>query len=157
MFSNHLLFNLKSSKWCFSITHQIPYFDSLFSRGSNPLELRIESQLWHLSIIIKLSSEFSHWSDIPNLNILSSSSSSQILSIGWNRHTVDILIMMFETTSDLEIGIPDLDSTIPTHWTEVWTVSCFLVLQDWWISNTTDPILMVWIITSEFVLSSSIP
>jgi len=68
-----------------------------------------------LTIIIEFSGEFTHRSHIPDLYILSSASSGQVLSIGSNRYTVDVFIMMFETTSDLEIGIPDLDPAIPAY------------------------------------------
>jgi hypothetical protein len=153
VFSSHLLFNLEIGNRRLRVAHQIPDLDSFIGGDCNPLSLGIEHQLVDLTVSVELNSVLIHLGDIIDSHDLSSSSSSQVLSIGRNGDTVHILFEMLVTRSDLEVGVPYLDSSIPTHSAEVG----FMVLQDWRVSHTAHPVLMVGIITSEFVLSSSVP
>lgn len=113
MFTNHLLFNLNKSNGGLRVAHQIPDLNAFFSGSSDPLVFGVEGQLGDLAVVLELSGVFTHVGHIPDLNTLSSASSGQVLPIRRNRHGVDILIMVFEGTSDLEVGVPDLDSSVP--------------------------------------------
>jgi len=61
--------------------------------------------------------------------------------------------MVLVAASDLEVGVPDLDSSIPTHRAEVGGV----VLQHRGVSDTAHPVLMVAFLRGELVLSSGVP
>lgn len=64
---------------------------------------------------------------------------------------------MLERASDLEVGVPNLNSSIPADRAEVRSVAVLLVLEDRGVSNTADPILMVAVFRGEFILTSGIP
>jgi len=119
VFSSHFLFNLEIGNRRLRVAHQIPNFDSFISGNCNPLSLRIEYQLVDLTVSVEFNSVFIHLGDIIDSHNLSSSSSSQILSIGRNRDTVHILFEVFVTRSDLEVGVPYFDSSIPTYSAEI--------------------------------------
>lgn len=95
-FADNSLFNLLESNRELGVAHQIPNLNTFFGGSSNPLVLRVECQLGDHTVIIELSSLLSHVGHIPDLDSLASAGSSQVLTIGGNAHTVDVLIMMFE-------------------------------------------------------------
>ncbi len=68
---------------------------------------------------------FSKVSDIPNIQLFVSSSSGKIFGIGGNSNGVNTSIMGFEGGSNLEIGVPNFESSIPTDWGEIWVKSSF--------------------------------
>jgi len=64
-----------------------------------------------------LSIDGSNWlfkvSDVPEIEGFVLASGGQILSIGGNGDSVDLILVGFESVSDLEISIPDLKSSVP--------------------------------------------
>lgn len=115
VFTNDLLFNLHEGDGGLGVAHQVPDLDAFFSRSGNPLVLGVEGQLADLAIIFEFSSIFTHVSDIPDLDTLSSTSCGKVLSIRGDGNSVDVFIVMLERASDLEVGVPDLDSSIPSN------------------------------------------
>lgn len=69
-------------------------------------------------ILFTLSIDGSNWlfkvSDVPEIEGFVFASGGQILSIGGNGDSVDLILVGFESVSDLEIGIPDLKSSVPS-------------------------------------------
>jgi len=57
--------------------------------------------------------------DIPDVEILVSSSGGKIFGVGGDGNSVDSSVMGFEVSSDLEVGVPDFESTIPTDRSEI--------------------------------------
>lgn len=115
MFTNNLLFGSHDSNGGLGVAHQVPHFDSLIVGGGNPLSLGVEGQLGDLSFQVELSGELIHAGHIPDSDHLSGSGSGDVLSIGGDAQTVHVLIMMLEAASDLEVGVPYLDSAIPSY------------------------------------------
>jgi len=54
-----------------------------------------------------------------------SSSSGKIFGIGGNSYGVNTSIMGFEGGSNLEIGVPNFESSIPTDRGKIWVKSSF--------------------------------
>lgn len=60
------------------------------------------------------SNGFSQIGDIPNIELFVSSSSCKIFAVRRNGDGVNTSIMGLEGGSDLEVGIPNLESSIPS-------------------------------------------
>lgn len=153
VFSGNLLVNLQIGNRTLGAAHEIPDLDSFIGGNCDPLSLGVEDQLVDLTVTLEFHSAFIHLSHIIDSHQFASSSSGQILSIGRNRNTVHIVFEVFVARSDLEVGVPDFDSSIPADSAEVG----FMVLKHRRVSNTAHPVLMVGIITSELVFSSGVP
>lgn len=52
--------------------------------------------------------------DVPDMESLVSSSGGEILAVGGDGDGVDRSVMGFEGGSDLEVNVPDLESSVPT-------------------------------------------
>jgi len=72
---------------------------------------------------------------------------------------VDVSFMSLERGLDLEVSAPDFESSIPTNGGEVWLEGSLFALDfdQWRVSNTANPILMVVLFTGIFAISQSVP
>lgn len=157
MLTHDLLLDLHKGYGGLGVAHQVPDLDAFLGRGGNPLVLGVESQLADLAVVVELSGVLRHVGHIPDLDTLSTAGGGQVLAIGADGHGVDVLIMMLERASDLEVGVPNLNSSVPSDRAEVGVVTALLILKDRGVSDTADPILMVAILRGEFVLTSGVP
>jgi len=64
---------------------------------------------------INRSDGFFKISDIPEVQGFVLTTSGQVFGVGGNGNSIDLTIVRLESVSDLEIGIPDLKSSIPTN------------------------------------------
>jgi len=60
------------------------------------------------------SNGFSQISHIPNIELFVSSSSSKIFAVRGNGNGVNASIMGLEGGSDLKVGVPNLESSVPS-------------------------------------------
>lgn len=66
--------------------------------------------------------------------------------------------MSLERVSDLEVGVPDLESTIPTGRGEVGlVVGLGLSLLEWGVSDAADPVAVVVGFSGKLAVSESVP
>lgn len=101
---------------------------------------------------------FSKIGDIPDMEALVSSSGGKIFGVGGDGDGVHTSVMGFEGGSDLEVGVPDLKSSIPTDRGEVrFKGDLALSLEQWGISNTRNPFGVVTGFTGEFTVSKGVP
>jgi hypothetical protein len=85
--------------------------------------------------------------------LLVSSSSGKIFGVGGNGYGVDRSFMGFEGGSDLEVGVPNLESSVPTGGGEVWVEDSFgLGLKEGTVSNAGNPFSVVVNFTGEFAV-----
>ena len=113
MFSDNELINFEEGNGSLRFRDQIPDGDAFFSGGRNPLAFGIEGELADLGFALEFSGEFVHFGDVPDSNDFSSSCGGEVFAVGGDADTVDVFVMMFERASDLEIGVPNFDSSIP--------------------------------------------
>lgn len=101
---------------------------------------------------------FSEVGDIPDVELFVSSSSGKIFGVGGNGNGVNGSFMGFEGGSNLEIGVPDLESSVPTGGGEVWVEHGLgLGLQQGGVSNAGNPFSVVVNFTGEFAVGKSVP
>jgi len=87
-----------------------------------------------------------------------SSSSGKIFAVGGNGNGVDTSFMGFEGGSNLEIGVPNFESSIPSGGGKVWLESSFgLGFKEGGVSHTGDPFGVIVDFTSEFAVSKGVP
>lgn len=66
--------------------------------------------------------------------------------------------MRFECRSNLEVGVPNFESSIPSDRGEIWFKSNFaLSFKERGISNTRNPFSVVGGFTGEFTVSKGVP
>jgi len=86
------------------------------------------------------------------------STSGQIFGVGWNGNSVDLSAVWFECISDLEVSVPNFESSVPTDWGEVGLESDFGVgLEVGGVSHLADPVLMVVGLTGVLAVGQSVP
>lgn len=87
-----------------------------------------------------------------------SSSGSKIFGVRGDRNGVDRSVMGFEGRSNLEVGVPNFKSSIPTDRGEIGFESNFgLSFEERGISNTRNPFSVVGGFTGEFTFSNGVP
>jgi hypothetical protein len=87
-----------------------------------------------------------------------SSSSGKIFRVRGDGNSVNTSIMGFEGRSDLEVGVPDFESSIPSNRGEIWFKGNFaLSFEERRISDTRDPFSVVTGFTGEFTVSQGVP
>jgi len=135
--------------------HEIPDFDSVFSSGSYPLHFRIEGNLVDGRTSIIFSLILLEILNVPDLKFLVLSASSQKSAIGSNANAVSIAFMSFECVFALEVGAPNLQSSVPSYTCKVWLEILWFCLwfHHRWVSNTTNPISMVILFACKHALS----
>jgi len=75
----------------------------------------VEQNLIDFTLGVNVSNRFFKISDIPEVQGFVLTTSSQIFSVGGNGNSVNLTFMRFESVSNLEIGIPDFKSSVPTN------------------------------------------
>lgn len=79
----------------------------------------MEKDLIDFTLSFNSSNGFFKISDIPEVQNFVLATSGQIFGVGGNSNSVDLSIVRLEGVSNLEIGIPDFKSSIPTNWSKV--------------------------------------
>jgi len=118
----------------------------------------VEKNLVNFSLSIDRSNGFFQVSDIPEVQNFVLTSSGQIFGVGGNSHSVNLAIVGLESVSNLEVGVPDFKSSVPSDRGEVGFEGGFsLSLQLRRISNLRNPVLMVVRVRGIFAISQSVP
>lgn len=87
-----------------------------------------------------------------------SSSGGKIFTVRGDWNSVNWSIMGFESRSNLEVSVPNFESSIPSDWSEIGFKSNFaLSFKKRGISDTWNPFSVVGCFTGEFALSKSVP
>lgn len=137
----------------FAVASQVPDSDSVFGGGGDPLEFRVELNLVDGGSSFDGSDGFSEVGDVPDVQLLVSSSSGKIFGVRGDGYGVDRSFMGFEGCSDLEVGVPNLESSVPTGGGEVWVEDSFgLGLKEGTVSNAGNPFSVVVNFTGEFAV-----
>lgn len=130
----------------------------MFSGDTDPLHFRVEKNLVNFSLSIDRSDRFFKISDIPEVEDFVLTTSGQIFGVGGNGDSVNLSVMRLESVSNLEIGVPNFESSVPSDRGEIGfegRLGGGLQLRR--ISNLRNPVLMVMLFRGIFAISKSIP
>jgi len=101
---------------------------------------------------------FSEVGNIPDVQLFVTSSSGEVLAVGGDCDGVDRSVVGFEGGSDLEIGVPDFESSIPTGRGEVGLEGGLgLGLKEGTVSHAGYPFGVVVGFRGEFAVSEGVP
>ena len=126
------------------VAHQVPDLHSVLGGHTNPLQLVVEKDLVHFALGVNGADGFLQVSHIPEVKDLVLATSGQVLGVGGDGDGVDLTIVGLEGVSDLEVGIPNLESSVPSDRGEVGVEGALgLGLQLGRISHLRHPVLMV--------------
>jgi hypothetical protein len=140
------------------VTHQVPDLHSVLGGHTNPLQLVVEKDLVHFALGINGADGFLEVSHIPEVKDLILATSGQVLGVGGDSDGVDLTIMGLEGVSDLEISVPDLESSVPAHRGEVGVEGALgLGLQLGGISHLRHPVLMIVSFRGVLTVSQGVP
>jgi hypothetical protein len=98
----------------FGVRSEVPSFNSAIGGGGDPLQFGVELDLVDHRSGFNGSDGFSEVTDVPDVEGLVSSSGGKIFAVGGDGDGVDGSIVGFEGRSDLEVDVPDLESSVPT-------------------------------------------
>jgi hypothetical protein len=96
------------------IGHQIPDLDSVLGGHTDPLEFGVEKDLVDFTLGVNRTDGFLEVGHIPEIEDFVLTSGGQVLGVGGNGNSVDLTVMGLESVSDLEIGVPDLELSVPS-------------------------------------------
>lgn len=140
------------------VGHQIPDLDSVFGGDADPLQFGVEKDLVDFSFGVHFSDGFFEVGDVPEVQDLVFSSGGQVLGVGGDGDSVDLSVVGLEGVSDLEVGVPDLQSSVPSDRGEVGLeVGLGLGLQLGRVSDLGNPVLMVVAFAGVFAISQGVP
>lgn len=87
-----------------------------------------------------------------------SSSGGKIFAVGRNSDGVDRSLMGFEGGSNLEVGVPNFESSVPAGGGKVWVKGGFgLGFEEGRVSNAGNPFSVVVDFTGEFAFGNGVP
>ena len=126
------------------VTHQVPDLHSVLGGHADPLQLVVEQDLVDFSLGVNGADGFLQVSHIPEVQNLILATSGQVLGVGGDGDGVDLTVVGLESVSDLEVDVPDLETTIPSDGGEVGVEGALgLSLQLRGVSHLGNPVLMV--------------
>lgn len=130
---------------------QIEDVDTVFSGSSNPSLSGVEGNLADGGTSVQDSLFFSEVFSVPDLDDVFFTTSGDVVTHGGNGEGVDVFLMSLERVLDQEVGVPDLESTVPTDSGEVG------VLGDGGISDAGDPVGVVVGFVGVLAVSKGVP
>ena len=138
--------------------HQIENLYSFVSRDSDPLLFGVECNFIDRGVGFEFYCWFSNVVDIPNVELSILSGGSEVLLIGTDINAVDVAVVSLESISDLEVGVPDLNSSVPTDTDEEGLSDCFGgLLGERTVSNATHPVSVIVHFGGVFAVGQSVP
>lgn len=105
--------------------HQVPDFDSVFSSGGDPLEFGVEGDLEDGGSGIEFSGVFFEVFNVPDVEFFVFSSGGDVFSVGGDGNGVDVGFVGFEGVFNLDVGVPDFQSSVPSYRGEVGSLVSF--------------------------------
>lgn len=130
---------------------EIPDLDSVLSSDGDPLHLGVEGDGVDDSSGLVESGVVREIRDGPDLELLVSSSGGDVGGEGGDAEGVDVSVVSLEGVSDLELGVPDLESSVPTGGGEEG------VLAGRRVSEAADPVGVVVLLRGVLALSVDVP
>lgn len=140
------------------VTHQVPDGDTVVGGNAHPLQFLVEEDLVDLALRINGSDGLLEVGDVPEVEGLVLASGGQVLGVGGDGHGVDLSLVGLEGVSNLEIGVPDLESSVPSDRGEVGVEGALgLALQVGRVSDLADPVLMVVLLRGVSAVGQGVP
>lgn len=140
------------------IAHQVPDLHSVLGGHANPLQLVVEKDLVDFALGVNGADGFLEVSHVPEFEDLVLAAGGQVLGVGGDGDGVDLTVMGLEGVSDLEVSVPDLESSVPAHGGEVGVEGALgLSLQLGRVSHLGHPVLMVVGFRGVLAVSQGVP
>jgi len=140
------------------VAHQIPDLHTVLSGNADPLQLVVEEDLVNFTLSVDGTDGFLQVGHIPEVEDLVLTTSGQVFGVGGDGDGVDLTIMGLEGVSDLEVGVPDLETSVPADRGEVGVEGALgLSLQLGRVADLADPVLMVVSFGSVLAVSKGVP
>lgn len=140
------------------VTHQIPDLHTVFGGHADPLEFAVEKDLVDFTVGVDGTDGFLQVSHIPEVEDLVLTTSGQVLGVGGDGDGVDLAVMGLEGVADLEVGVPDLEASVPADSGEVGFEGALgLGLELGRVSDLADPVLMVVGFTGVLAVGQGVP
>jgi len=130
---------------------QVEDVDTVLTSGGNPLDGGVESDLVDGRTGVQDVVLFLQVRDVPDLEVVLLTTSGDVVTLGGDVDGVDVVLMCLEGVLDQEVGLPDLQSTVPTGGGEV------RVLLDGGVLDARDPIGVVVGLVGVLAISQSVP
>lgn len=140
------------------VTHQIPDLHAVLGGHTDPLEFGVEEDLVDFAVGVDGTDGFLEVGHVPEVEDFVLAAGGQVFGVGGDGHGVDLAVVGFEGVADLEVGVPDLESSVPADSGEVgFEGRLGLSLQLGRVSDLADPVLMVIRFTGVFAVSEGVP
>lgn len=153
-------FSFNGADGSLGLVHEVEDLDTLIGTDGDPLELGVESDLVDGGTSVEFSGGESKVEDIPDEELFVLTTGGEVLTVGGDGQVVDVGFVGLEGVSDLEVSVPDLQSTIPTDGGEVGSEGLDLVgsLHDGGVSNARNPVGVVFLFSGgELAFTEDIP
>jgi len=125
--------------------------NTIVRSGSDPLLDGVEGDLVDGGTSVEDSVFFVEVINVPELKDIFLTTGSDVASEGSNSKGVNLFVVGLEGVLEEEVGLPDLESSVPTNGGEVG------VLSNRGVSDTRDPILVVAMFIGILTVSKSVP
>jgi len=145
------LFNDELGNRIIGVTVEVEDVDTVLAGSSNPLLDGVEGDLVDGGTSVEASVFFAQVVKVPDLEGVFLTTGGDVGAEGGNGEGVNVLVVGLEGVLDEEVGLPDLESAVPTDSGEVW------VLGDGGISDAGDPVGVVVGLVGVLAVSEGVP
>jgi hypothetical protein len=106
-------FSLDNADGSLGLTHEVVDLNTLIGADGDPLELGVEGDLVDGGTSVELARGEGEVEDIPDEEFFILATGGEVLAVGGDREGVHVGLVGLEGVSDLEVGVPNLESAIP--------------------------------------------
>jgi len=145
------LFNNQLGNWIIGVVVQVEDVNTILASGSDPLLDWVEGNLGDWGASVEDSVFFAQVVEVPDLEDVFLTTGSDVGTEWGNGQGVDVFLVSLPGVLDQEVGLPDLDSAVPTSGGEVW------VLGNWGVSDAGDPVTVVVGFVGVLAVSKGVP
>lgn len=145
------LFDDESSNRIIRFNVQVEDLDTIFASSSNPLLNGVEGNLGDGGTSVEDSVFFVQVVEVPDLEDVFLTTSGDVGTQRSNGEVVDVFVVSLEGALDQEVGLPDLESSVPTGGGEVG------VLGNGGVSNAGNPIRVIVVFVGVLAVSKGVP
>jgi len=145
------LLNNQLGNWVIRFVVQVENVNTIFTGSGDPLLDWVEGDLGDWGASVEDSVFFAQVVEVPDLEDVFFTTSGDVGTEGGNGQGVDVFLVSLPGVLDQEVGLPDLDSAVPTSSGEVW------VLGNWGVSDAGDPVTVVVGFVGVLAVSKGVP
>jgi hypothetical protein len=130
---------------------KVPDLESIVTSSSYPLQVSVEWQAVHFAFSLESEDRLFHISEVPDLNFLVLSSSSNVLTVSGQSQSTDETVVSLHWADKVENASPKLESAVETD------TGVVRVLGGLTVSDLGNPVGVVIVGGSDFALTFGVP